>query len=135
MRLDQRPERQGIETLHVTSAAAKILAIALDHRERVTGPGLPVHRHHIGVPAQHHPAFDLGAHMGKQRRLLVVVPVMAMTGDAMTVQIRFDPVDQRQVAVATDSWKAHQLFHQFERRKYLHPAVPLFARGFAAHGR
>ena len=108
LRLDQRPQGQRKIPLHVAGAAPIQPAVALGHHPRVAGPRLPVDRHHVGMPRQHHAILDPWPDMGKMCCLLPVFVPVPVRGDAMACQIAFDPVDQLQIAVAADGWKADQ---------------------------
>ncbi len=97
LRLDQRPDRESHESLHVAGAAPVEPSVALGDGPGVRMPVLPVDRHHVAVTRQHDPARDLGPDMGIERGLVPLFVPEAVAGDPEPVQIVLDPVDQRQV--------------------------------------
>lgn len=124
--LDQGPQRQRVKAFHIAGAAPEITAIAFGHNPGVAGPVLAINGHHICVPRQHDTALDHGANMGKQRRFVARIIVKPMRCDAMVLQIGLHPIHQIKVAVAADSGKADQLFHQLQGAKALgcHGLIP-----------
>jgi hypothetical protein len=83
LRLDQSPDGKGVEPLHVAGPAPVEPAVTFGHSPGVGGPGLPVDRHHVGMPRQNDSAFLPGSGMGDQRGLLAVFVPVAKAADAV----------------------------------------------------
>ena len=121
-------EAAGQKTLHVDRAAAIGLAVPHAERERIAGPVLPVHRHHIRVAGEHIARLVLRPDAGEQRGLLPGRVRRPVRSDAMAGEIGFGPVDQREVGMAACGVEPDQCRQNLQRRRHLR-------RGIRAHGR
>ena len=67
-----RRNRQAdrIEAFHVASAAPVKPRALLAQHKRICGPGLPLHRHHIRMPREHHATIPHRADGGIERHLV-----------------------------------------------------------------
>ena len=104
-RLDARAmarKRQRVKALHVAGAATVEFAVAFGQRPGIGCPGLPLHRHHVGVARKDDPAIDLGAGLCIEMRLRAARAHDPLGGNAILRQIGFDPLHKRQIAVSTD---------------------------------
>ena len=116
-RLDQSPDRQSVECLHVRRAAPVKPPLPLGERERIRAPVLPLDRHHVRVPRQHHTALGLGADMGKERCLQLGLGGLgvAVALDPVAGKIRLGPVDQIEVGSAAHGGKGNELLEKRAR--------------------
>ena len=117
MRLDQGPEGEGIESLHVAGAAAIEAAIAFRHRPGIRGPVLPFDRDDIGMARQDDRPLFPRPDMGKERGLGAIFMPVAMRRDAVGGEVVLDPVDQGKVGVAADSGEFYQPIKDLARRQ------------------
>ncbi|MNE39814.1 hypothetical protein D3C80_1337890 [compost metagenome] len=122
-RRDRRQHR-GNEALHVRSAAPVQAPITFAQGKRLDRPGLAVHRHHVGVPRQHHTAHVLRADGGKQVGLGAFGVMEQLAVHAKTRQVVTDKANQRQVGIAADRGKADQPGKQRAAGELTHSPVP-----------
>ena len=121
-------QRQGQEPLHVAGSAAIEPPIALDDGERVRGPGLAVHGHHVGVAGEHRAALDRRPDGGQQVRLGAIGVQDAAVRHAVAVQIGLDPGDQLQIGPPRGGVEADQGFEDFAGGKEVGHAQGIVAR-------
>lgn len=126
LREERRHGRQhrSDETLHIGGASPVKAAIVLGQMKRIIGPGLPVDRHHIGVPRQHHAAPIVRAEGGKQVGLGAFGVMEQLTFHAKAGQVILDEANERQVGVAAYRGKAHQPLQQRAAAELTHHPAP-----------
>ena len=113
------PQRTGEKALHVGRAACKQPAAAFLQPERTGGPCLAVGRHDVGMTRQQHAAAIGGADVGVQIGLAAVAVHVQLRLDAARGQKLAHELDQRQVRIAADRWKADQLIQDLNAVHYL----------------
>ena len=111
-----RRQHAGEKALHIGAAAAVVAAIALGQAERRHAPVLPVHRDHVGMAREHHPAAagrpQPGVEIGlSPRRVIKAAGRHAAGGEKIG-----DPVDHRQVRMAAGGIKGQQRGKDRSRR-------------------
>ena len=116
----RQPQRGSDKPLHVTGAAAIQIAIPHFRLERIAGPVLAVHRHHIGMAAQHIAAvhflvFEGRPDGGKKIGLLAGGVIAAAAPRAGLLQQALRKINQRQVGIAAGGVKANQVLDQVQR--------------------
>ena len=103
-----RRQRTGDEALHVRHATPIQTPIALQQLERIDGPRLPVHRHHIRV-ARHRNARLVGRSDGGEQAGLVALGVVEQFGlHAMLRKIVAHEDDQVQIRVTAHGGKTDE---------------------------
>ncbi len=108
--LGRRGQRQGQEALHVRRAATIEATVAPGQDEGIGGPGLAVHRHHIGVARQQDPSVGLRADPADQVGLGAVWIVHPVQAGAAGPQLVFRVADQLQIGAARGRVEGDQPF-------------------------
>ena len=102
------------EAFHVAGATAEEAAVANVGLERIGAPGLPVDRHHIGMPRKDHTTGSF-AERGEQVGLGALGVVAAPDARAVARQVGLGPVDQREVGIAAGGVEGDQLLQAVDR--------------------
>ena len=139
-----RRQSQCHKALHVAGAAPVQPPLPFRHRPRIRPPDLTFHRNHIRMPRQDHPTGFPRPDIGVKRRFAAILVPHPVRRHAMSRQIAFDPIHQRQIAVTTDRREAHQPIQNIARQlhsMFFHSAgyactltrdMPMF-KTFASH--
>ncbi|OIQ67728.1 hypothetical protein GALL_506920 [mine drainage metagenome] len=106
------PKRQRAKPFHVAGAASGKPPVASRHLPGVRRPRLPIHGHHVGMARQHDAARNHRTDIGVKAGLGAISVPDAVRCDTPRGEIRLDPVDQRQIAIATHRRKRNQPVHQ-----------------------
>jgi len=114
-------ERERVEALHVDGAAAIGAAVLDPQRERVGGPGLSRHRHHVRVAGEHNPAAAGRSKRRVDRRLVALCIRIADVRHAPALQIVLDEIDQGEVRFRALGVERDEPRQHLERR-VAHPA-------------
>ena len=112
--LRQHGERDGVERLHVAGAATVVLAVLQGQRPGIGDPGLAVDRHHVGVARQHHAVLHVRSDRGEQVRLGAIFARHQIRGDAVTLQVALNVLDQCKVGIARGGVERHQATQHFD---------------------
>ncbi|CUJ13090.1 Uncharacterised protein [Achromobacter kerstersii] len=106
-------QRAGDETLHVARAAAIQQAVFFDELERVRGPILAIHGHHVSVARQNDTAL-LVAVLRRQRGEQVGLGALGIVRqpriDALALEPIADGFDQGKIGIAAGGVETHQRF-------------------------
>ena len=94
LELGHERERERVEALHVDGAAPEDAPVLDPQAERVRGPGLARHRHHVRVARQHDAAAVLRTDRGEERRLVAGRVRDPDEGHVPARQIVLDEVDR-----------------------------------------
>ena len=108
-------QRQGAEALHVHGAAPVGPPIGDPQGERIGGPGLSRHRHHVGMAGQDDAAIHLWADRREDRRLVTRFIGDAHMAHAPAVEIGADAVDEREIGARTLRVEGDEARQQVER--------------------
>ncbi|MNC85633.1 hypothetical protein D3C83_12430 [compost metagenome] len=105
----QQCQHAGEETLHVGSTAAVEPAVLLHHIERIGLPGLPFHRHDVGMARQDDARLAARAQRREQVGLALRVVVRESHIRVVRLECVADELDQLEIGVAAHRRKGNEL--------------------------
>ena len=104
----QRRQHAGDKPFHIRAAATVVAPVAFGKGERRHRPRLTIHRHHVCMAGEHHPAGAGWPKAGIEVCLAPFVVIKQLRLHAARAQKVADPGNQRQIRLAAGGIKRQQ---------------------------